>query len=149
MANYTNSSRMDPRSAAEKAVAAIGMGYDLTSDIRLPACKFGPNGSRLIELDQSLTKELVVPGGMEVPNVPANIKCDKGERTRFCSDTLSFNQVLNLPFLFLLLVLLCLFDIRILFLLSESSYCDGVTTSCFFSFFPFCPFPLFLFLLVT
>lgn len=96
MANYTNSSRMDPRSAAEKAVAVIGMGYDLTADIRLPACKFGPNGSRLIELDQSLTKELVVPGGVVVPNVPANIKCDKGERTRFCSDALSFNQMSEL-----------------------------------------------------
>lgn len=94
---------MDPRSAAEKAVAVIGMGYDLTSDIRLAACKFGPNGSRLIELDQSLTKELVVPGGVVVPNVPATIKCDKGERTRFCSDALSFNQVIKLPFLFLLL----------------------------------------------
>lgn len=108
MANYTNSSRMDPRSAAEKAVAVIGMGYDLTSDIRLAACKFGPNGSRLIELDQSLTKELVVPGGVVVPNVPATIKCDKGERTRFCSDALSFNQVIKLPFLFLLLFLFVL-----------------------------------------
>lgn len=96
MANYINSSRMDPRSAAEKAVAVIGMGYDLTADIRLPACKFGPNGSRLIELDQSLTKELVVPGGVAVPNVPASIKCDKGERTRFCSDALSFNQMSEL-----------------------------------------------------
>ena len=60
---------MDPQSAAEKAVGAIGMGYDLTADIRLSACKEGPNGSRLIELDDSSTKELVVPGGVVVPGV--------------------------------------------------------------------------------
>ena len=86
---------MDPQSAAEKAVGAIGMGYDLTADIRLSACKEGPNGSRLIELDDSSTKELVVPGGVVVPGVSTSIKCDKGERTRFRSDFLSFSQVIN------------------------------------------------------
>ncbi|CDO99506.1 unnamed protein product [Coffea canephora] len=84
---------MDPQSAAEKAVGAIGMGYDLTADIRLSACKEGPNGSRLIELDDSSTKELVVPGGVVVPGVSTSIKCDKGERTRFRSDFLSFSQM--------------------------------------------------------
>lgn len=79
--------------AAERAVSVIGLGYDLTSDIRLTACKPGPNGSGLIEVDQKSTKDLVVPGGVVVSNVSTSIKCDKGERTRFRSDALSFSQV--------------------------------------------------------
>ncbi|KAA8519751.1 hypothetical protein F0562_014007 [Nyssa sinensis] len=88
-----NANRFDPQSAAEKAVSVIGFGYDLTADIRLSACKPGRSGSKLIELDRTLTKDLVVPGGVVVPNVSTAIKCDKGERTRFRSDVLSFNQM--------------------------------------------------------
>ncbi|KAJ9136132.1 hypothetical protein P3X46_033240 [Hevea brasiliensis] len=85
--------RLDPQSAAEKAVSVIGFGYDLTNDVRLSACKPGPSGSRLIELDPNLTRNLVVPGGVVVTHVSTAIKCDKGERTRFRSDVLSFNQM--------------------------------------------------------
>ncbi|KAM7506054.1 hypothetical protein LguiB_004958 [Lonicera macranthoides] len=88
-----NANRFDPQSAAEKAVSVIGYGYDLTADIQLSGCKVGPSGSRLIEIEQSTTKDLVLPGGIVVPNVPASIKCDKGERTRFRSDVLSFNEM--------------------------------------------------------
>ncbi|GFZ03029.1 MAC/Perforin domain-containing protein [Actinidia rufa] len=85
--------RFDPQSAAEKAVSVIGFGYDLSTDIRLSGCKPGPSGWGLIEVDRTRTKDLVVPGGVVVPNVSASIKCDKGERTRFRSDVLSFNQM--------------------------------------------------------
>ncbi|XP_022847572.1 MACPF domain-containing protein NSL1-like [Olea europaea var. sylvestris] len=78
-----NPNQMDPQTAAEKAVSVIGFGYDLTSDIRLLACKAGPKGTGLIELDRTQIKDLVVPGGVVVPGVSASIKCDKGERTRF------------------------------------------------------------------
>lgn len=94
--NPTNNVRMDPQMAAEKAVSVIGFGYDLASDIRLSACKPGPSGSGLIELNRTRTKDLGVPGGVVVSNVSSSIKCDKGERTRFSSDALSFNQVSNL-----------------------------------------------------
>ncbi|KAL5989885.1 hypothetical protein ACLOJK_010780 [Asimina triloba] len=87
--------RMNPQSAAEKAISAAGCGYDLaTSDIRLSYCKQGPSGSRLIELGDSVAaRPLVFPGGVLVPNVPKLIKCDKGERMRFSSDVLSFHQM--------------------------------------------------------
>ncbi|KAJ4830567.1 kinetochore-associated protein nsl1 [Turnera subulata] len=85
--------RLDPKSAAEKAVSVIGFGYDLTNDLRLSSCKPGPSGSRLIELGPGQTRDLVVPGGILVENVSTEIKCDKGERTRFRSDVLSFNQM--------------------------------------------------------
>ncbi|KAJ7947011.1 MACPF domain-containing protein [Quillaja saponaria] len=87
--------RLDPNSAAEKAVSAIGLGYDLCNDIRLSSCKLGPleSNPRLIELDSNQTRDLVFPGGIVIPNVPTSIKCDKGERTRFRSDVLSFSQM--------------------------------------------------------
>ncbi|CAH9112138.1 unnamed protein product [Cuscuta europaea] len=84
---------MDQQTAAERAVSVIGFGYDLTTDIRLSACKPGPSGSGLIEIQRSSTKDLVLPGGVVVPNVSTSIKCDKGERTRFRSDALSFSQM--------------------------------------------------------
>ncbi|XP_004299896.1 PREDICTED: MACPF domain-containing protein At4g24290 [Fragaria vesca subsp. vesca] len=59
--------------AAEIAIASIGRGYDVSIDLRLKYCK---GESRLIEIDDD--------GG---------IKCDKGERTRFRSDVLSFQQM--------------------------------------------------------
>ena len=100
-----NANRLDPQSAAEKAVSVIGFGYDLSMDIRLTACKPGPSGSRLIELDERITKDLVVPGGVVVPNVSASINCDKGERTRFRSDVLSFSQVIMTSDCFFLAVI--------------------------------------------
>ncbi|KAL3820437.1 hypothetical protein ACJIZ3_006342 [Penstemon smallii] len=94
MAQNPNSNvRMHPQAAAEKAVSVIGFGYDLTSDIRLSACKPGPSGSGLIELDRTRKKDLVLPGNVVVSGVSKSIKCDKGERTRFSSDALSFNQM--------------------------------------------------------
>lgn len=84
---------MDPQEAAERAVAAIGLGYDLNLDIKLSACKGGPNGVRLIELGEAGMRDLVLPGEIVVPGVSSLIKCDKGERTRFSSDVLSFTQV--------------------------------------------------------
>ncbi|XP_068638233.1 MACPF domain-containing protein NSL1-like isoform X1 [Aristolochia californica] len=78
------------QTAAEKAVSIIGCGYDLASDIRLSYCK---QGFRLIEIDENLAPDLVLPGGIVVPNVSKSIKCDKGERMRFRSDVLSFHQM--------------------------------------------------------
>ncbi|KAH0893676.1 hypothetical protein HID58_056105 [Brassica napus] len=88
-----NISRLDAQSAAEKAVSVIGLGYDLSSDVRLSACKSTSNRSRLVEIDPNRNRDLVFPGGVVVSNVSSSIKCDKGERTRFRSDILSFNQI--------------------------------------------------------
>ncbi|CAN8313482.1 unnamed protein product [Cochlearia groenlandica] len=89
-----NFTRLDAQSAAEKAVSVIGLGYDLNSDIRLSACKSTHDGSRLVEIDPTQNhRDLLFPGGIVVDNVSSSIKCDKGERTRFCSDILSFNQM--------------------------------------------------------
>ncbi|KFK44710.1 hypothetical protein AALP_AA1G292900 [Arabis alpina] len=88
-----NFSRLDAQSAAEKSVSVIGLGFDLCTDVRLSACKSTPNGSRLVEIDPTRNRDLFFPGGIVVNNVSSSIKCDKGERTHFRSDILSFNQM--------------------------------------------------------
>ncbi|KAL0535033.1 hypothetical protein IC582_029345 [Cucumis melo] len=91
-----NINRFNPQSAAEKAVSVVGFGYDLCNDLRLSSCKPGPSGSKLIDIDFTRSRDLVLPAGVVVPNVPTSINCDKGERTRFRSDVISFNQMSEL-----------------------------------------------------
>ena len=82
------------QSAAESAIQSIGLGYDIAHDIRLKYCKqrSAPD-PLLIELDHDEVQDIVLPGGLTVAGVSKSIKCDKGERTRFRSDVLSFQQV--------------------------------------------------------
>jgi hypothetical protein len=86
-----------PRNAAESAVRSIGLGYDVAADVRLKFCK--QRGEPLIELDRDGVQDIVLPGSLTVAGVPKSIKCDKGERMRFRSDVLSFQQVCFLPVL--------------------------------------------------
>ncbi|XP_027362575.1 MACPF domain-containing protein At4g24290 isoform X2 [Abrus precatorius] len=78
---------------AEIAIGSIGRGYDVSADIRLKYCKGDSINSRLIEIDEDDVREVVLPDGVSIPNVSKSIKCDKGERTRFRSDVLSFQQM--------------------------------------------------------
>ncbi|XP_056163311.1 MACPF domain-containing protein At4g24290 isoform X3 [Syzygium oleosum] len=79
--------------AAKIAIGSIGRGYDVAEDLRLKYCKGNPTDSRLIQIDEDDGREIVLPGGLSIPNVSKSIKCDKGERTRFRSDVLSFQQM--------------------------------------------------------
>ncbi|KAK4254449.1 hypothetical protein QN277_009833 [Acacia crassicarpa] len=81
------------RKAAENAIGSIGRGYDICDDLKLKYCKGEPINSRLIEIDEDDGREVVLPDGVSIPNVSKSIKCDKGERTRFRSDVLSFQQM--------------------------------------------------------
>ncbi|KHN39672.1 MACPF domain-containing protein [Glycine soja] len=85
--------KVPARKAAEIAIGSIGRGYDISLDIRLKYCKGDSINSRLIEIDENDVREVVLPGGVSIPNVSKSIKCDKGERTRFRSDVLSFQQM--------------------------------------------------------
>ena len=80
--------------APEDAIRAIGLGYDLTNDLKLKSCK---NHSRLIAIDDDNLRTVELPPRISIPNVPKSIKCDKGDRMRLCSDVLSFQQVLPYP----------------------------------------------------
>lgn len=88
--------------AANVAIQSIGCGYDISLDLRLKYRKGdyltndGNNRNRncrLIEIDEAEGRDIVLPGGLVIPNVSKSIKCDKGERTRFRSDVLSFQQM--------------------------------------------------------
>jgi hypothetical protein len=74
----------------EKALSSLGRGFDFTSDFRLNYCK---GKRRLVLLNEQHTRELHVPGFGAFRDVSADIKCDKGDRTRYKSDILNFNQV--------------------------------------------------------
>lgn len=76
--------------AAKVAIQSIGRGYDISLDLRLKYCK---GDSRLLEIDEDQGREIVLPGGISLHNVSKLIKCDKGERTRFRSDVLTFQQM--------------------------------------------------------
>ncbi|XP_065874562.1 MACPF domain-containing protein At4g24290-like isoform X2 [Euphorbia lathyris] len=82
---------VNAKKSAETAIEAIGLGYDLTMDLRLKYCK--KNSSKLIVMEDDKLRDISIPGGFSIPNVPKSIKCDKGERMRFSSDVLSFQQM--------------------------------------------------------
>ncbi|XP_025886481.1 MACPF domain-containing protein At4g24290 isoform X1 [Solanum lycopersicum] len=89
MENSSNKeTAMRLREVAEGAVKAIGLGFDIVDDLRLKFCK----DYQLISVDHDQVRDISIPGGILVQNVPKSINCDKGERMRFTSDILSFSQ---------------------------------------------------------
>lgn len=79
--------------AAQKAINSIGLGFDITVDINFENCK--SNGSPLIFInkEQQQCRDLEIPGGVTVPNVPNSIKCVRGESIRIHLDVLTSHQV--------------------------------------------------------
>ena len=77
----------------DEVVRALGAGFDLTSDFRLRFAK-ASEGRRLVELGEE-TRDVPLPGGggATLRGVPRDVGVDKGDRIRFRSDVLEFNQV--------------------------------------------------------
>ncbi|XWS69494.1 hypothetical protein CRYUN_Cryun04dG0183800 [Craigia yunnanensis] len=84
---------MSSNGIVEKAVSSLGRGFDLTSDLRLKYCK---GNERLILLNETGKREIAIPGFGVIRDVPVDIKSDKGDRTRYQSDILNFNQMAEL-----------------------------------------------------
>ncbi|XP_052142693.1 MACPF domain-containing protein At1g14780 [Oryza glaberrima] len=80
--------------AAEKAVRCLGRGFDMAGDLRLKYCKGGGAGCLVERRDE--TTPLTVPGVGVIADVPADVRCDKGDRVRFKSDVLEFNKMSEL-----------------------------------------------------
>ncbi|KAM0052893.1 putative MACPF domain-containing protein CAD1/NSL1 [Helianthus debilis subsp. tardiflorus] len=82
----------------QRAFDSLGLGFDFASDFRLKFAKSCPDGGRLVELDESRKRDIVLPGGcgVTVSGVSVDIHCDKGEHVRFKSDVLEFNQMSEL-----------------------------------------------------
>lgn len=79
---------------AMDAANALGRGFDVTSDFRLGFAK-GASGSRLVAVDEANTQDIVAPGNVVIPGVSVDIRCDKGEKTHYASEVLTFAQVSN------------------------------------------------------
>ncbi|KAI5082726.1 hypothetical protein GOP47_0002469 [Adiantum capillus-veneris] len=82
------SEREAARNAALAAVESLGCGFDLTSDCRLKYRK-GP----LLQLQHNSIRDLTIPGGITIPDISRDVKCDKGERMRFASEVMQFQQM--------------------------------------------------------
>ncbi|CAL0312400.1 unnamed protein product [Lupinus luteus] len=74
----------------DKALNSLGKGFDLASDFRLEFCK---GEERLVVLNETVRREMIVPGFGPVTDVSIDIKCDKGDRIRYQSDILTFTQM--------------------------------------------------------
>ncbi|RWW04427.1 hypothetical protein BHE74_00047599 [Ensete ventricosum] len=84
----------DEGTVEERALRSLGLGFDLTNDFHLRFAKGYP-GRRLVELDEERTWDIAIPGGPTIRGATRDVGFDKGDRTRFCSDVLEFNQVLS------------------------------------------------------
>lgn len=81
-----------------RSLEALGKGFDFSSDFRLKFAKGlgGNGGGRLVVLDEANKRDVLIPGsggGLTIRGVSEDIRCDKGDRIRFKSDVLEFNQV--------------------------------------------------------
>ncbi|KAM1161081.1 hypothetical protein ACFX2I_000213 [Malus domestica] len=63
--------------AAEIASASSWRGYDLSTDLRLKYCKGESHTARSIEIDDDGGRQIILPDGITILNVPKSIKGDK------------------------------------------------------------------------
>ncbi|CAN1837627.1 MACPF domain-containing protein At4g24290 [Linum perenne] len=82
-----------------RAIDALGKGFDLSSDFRLKFAKTA--AGRLVLLDDRNKRDIIIPSGgggagVTVPGVSEDVHVDKGDRIRFKSDVLEFNQMSEL-----------------------------------------------------
>lgn len=80
--------------AVEKAVRCLGRGVDMTGDLRLKHCK-DAGGCLVVRSAgrKAAEEKAVVPGFGVVADLPADVRCGKGDRIRFRSDVLEFNKM--------------------------------------------------------
>ncbi|QCE13076.1 hypothetical protein DEO72_LG11g69 [Vigna unguiculata] len=87
---------MGMESVFPNPIEYLGKGIDFTSDFRLKFAK-GKGSARLVVVDEDNKRDITVPGtAATIPNVSQDIRCDKGDRLRFKSDVLQFNQMSEL-----------------------------------------------------
>ena len=82
--------------AVEKAVRCLGRGVDMGGDLRLKHCK-DVGGCLVLRSGEkkAAAAKVVVPGFGVAADVPADVKCGKGDRVRLKSGVLEFNKVSN------------------------------------------------------
>ncbi|RWV88724.1 hypothetical protein GW17_00049163 [Ensete ventricosum] len=79
--------------AVETALRCLGRGFDVACDFRPEYCR---GKQRLLVINEEEKREIAVPGFGALKDVSVDIKCDKGDRIRYQSDVLEFNQMSEL-----------------------------------------------------
>ncbi|RWW52471.1 hypothetical protein BHE74_00041121 [Ensete ventricosum] len=79
--------------AVETALRCLGRGFDVACDFRPEYCR---GKQRLLVINEEEKREIAVPGFGTLKDVSVDIKCDKGDRIRYQSDVLEFNQMSEL-----------------------------------------------------
>ncbi|XP_022925669.1 MACPF domain-containing protein CAD1-like [Cucurbita moschata] len=75
-----------------RSIEALGRGFDVTADIRLLYCK-GTPGSRLVHLNDTHTRDLLLSDGLVVPNVPDDVQCSSESRVTENVPVCSFHKI--------------------------------------------------------
>ncbi|KAF5177179.1 Macpf domain-containing protein cad1 [Thalictrum thalictroides] len=76
------------------SVQALGRGFDVNFDTRLLYCK-GAAGTRIVEVDDEHTSDLLACDGLVVPNVSRDIKCSHEPMGRESSGICSFQEMVE------------------------------------------------------
>ncbi|KAK7358757.1 hypothetical protein VNO77_00695 [Canavalia gladiata] len=75
---------------AQQAIHSIGLGFDIHQDISFDNCKRGP---RLIQINEEECRDLKIPTGISIPNVPNSIKCLGRESLRIQTQVYTVAQM--------------------------------------------------------
>ncbi|OVA03281.1 hypothetical protein BVC80_8609g8 [Macleaya cordata] len=73
------------------SIQALGKGFDVNFDTRLLYCK-GVAGSRIVEVDEEHTKDLLVCDGVVVNDVSRDIRCSQETIQRESSGVCNFYE---------------------------------------------------------
>lgn len=76
----------------QSSIEALGRGFDVNYDTRLIYCK-GVAGSRLVEVDEDHTRDLVVSDSLVVPNVSRDVRCSRESGGRESTGARVFYEV--------------------------------------------------------
>ncbi|KAK7318386.1 hypothetical protein RJT34_03085 [Clitoria ternatea] len=77
---------------AQQAIDTIGLGFDVTKGICFDNCK--RSQQRLIQInEEEQCRDLKIPDGVIIPNVPNVIKCLPGESIRIPSELLNLSEM--------------------------------------------------------
>lgn len=74
------------------SIQALGRGFDVNFDTRLLYCK-GVGGSRVIEVDEEHTRDVLAFEGLVVPGVSRDVRCFQEGQSRQISGVCTYTEV--------------------------------------------------------
>lgn len=87
------------------SIQALGSGFDVNYDTRLLYCK-GNGRSRVVEVDEDHTKDVLAFEGLIVPGVSRDVRCLQEGQSRQSTGVCTYAEVCDLRLVFVLPVIL-------------------------------------------